>query len=273
LPRYHRPLHQATLFYGTAFSLALSFAALAPVIGRPVLFLTMFTPAIAVLLCRVARIGGADFGLKDLGLTRLGVRYWPLALSLPLLGLLPGYLIVWISGLGQLSLPVDLALPQLVVQLLISLIVGVALGAMGEEVGWRGYLLPRLAQTIGAGRASLITGFLHGCWHLPLIFLTPFYIADGPTALTVPLFLALTTFAGPIFGHMRLVSGSVVPAALMHAAWNSAWSFLSGVTQTENRSWVACLAGESGIVSVAMLALIAIWISRRAPVAVALRAA
>ncbi|REJ33335.1 MAG: CPBP family intramembrane metalloprotease domain-containing protein, partial [Bacillota bacterium] len=39
--------------------------------------------------------------------------------------------------------------------------------ALGEEIGWRGYLLPQLAG-LGRRRALLLSGFLWSIWHLPL---------------------------------------------------------------------------------------------------------
>src|SRR5690349_3262204 len=41
---------------------------------------------------------------------------------------------------------------------------------LGEEVGWRGYALPRLAQHINYGPAALALGVVWACWHLPLFF-------------------------------------------------------------------------------------------------------
>ena len=41
----------------------------------------------------------------------------------------------------------------------------------GEEIGWRGYLLPRLSGRVGLPAASLIVGVIWACWHLPFFFI------------------------------------------------------------------------------------------------------
>ena len=40
---------------------------------------------------------------------------------------------------------------------------------LGEEIGWRGFLLPRVQELTDKRRAAVVTGFMHGLFHLPLI--------------------------------------------------------------------------------------------------------
>ncbi len=260
----NKQLRQAALFYGIALGLSIACAFAAPLVGRGILFLTMFTPAIAVLLCRVLMPDGRGFGFAELGLSRLGLRQWPFALIVPFAVLLPGYLMIWSLGIGAYAGPgTDETLLRSGAKIAASLLVGTALGALGEEIGWRGYLLPRLVEVIGVGRAGLLSGFLHGFWHVPLILLTPFYHADLPAQVAVPLFLVAVTLSGPIFAQVRLASGSIVPVALMHNAWNDYWDRFDGVTVATEKGQVALVAGEAGLVTIVMLAIVALFIMRR----------
>jgi membrane protease YdiL (CAAX protease family) len=184
----------------------------------------------------------------------------------PVVVLLPGYLLVWSTGIGRLSLADAAPSLQASARFAASIILGAAFGALGEEVGWRGYLLPRLVEVLGMRRAGLLSGFLHGLWHVPLILLTPYYLSDAPALFVVPLFLTLVTLTGPIFAHLRYASGSILPVALMHHAWNGYWDALSGITTGEDKALIAYLSGESGIASIVMLGLIWLWLGRRGPV-------
>lgn len=89
--------------------------------------------------------------------------------------------------------------------------------ALGEELGWRGYLLPRIVE-LGQTRALLISGLVWGAWHAPLILLGHNY-PQAPV-LGVFLMVGFCILMGIIFGWLRLVSGSIWPAVVAHGALN-----------------------------------------------------
>ena len=207
-------LMKASLFYLITFTLAVLLAIFGQGLGKLVLVVTMFTPLVAVLLMLlvVTRDGYTRTGWQTLGLHRLGWQRWGLAVLGPLLVLSCTYAIVWSIGIGRpnwAALGKTLALGGLV-SLLLNLIVDMIL-ALGEEIGWRGYLLPHLLP-LGRTQALLLSGFGHGLWHLPVMLLTPFYHESGNRLLVAALFVLSTTCGGVFFGYLRLKSGSVWPA-------------------------------------------------------------
>jgi membrane protease YdiL (CAAX protease family) len=88
---------------------------------------------------------------------------------------------------------------------------------LGEELGWRGFLLPRLLSRYRAVLASLILGFGWWLWHLPLIW-TPGAAIEGQ-----PLWLLLADLMAKslIFTYVFLgTQGSILMAILLHASTN-----------------------------------------------------
>ena len=87
----------------------------------------------------------------------------------------------------------------------------------GEEIGWRGYALPRLAGRFGFARASILLGLIWSCWHLPIFFLrgADKYGQSFPvwTLQVVALSVAITW----LYAH---TNGSLLLTMLMHSAVN-----------------------------------------------------
>lgn len=251
---------KALLFYLITFGLALG-AALLP---GTTTGLYMFTPLVAVLLMLlvVTRDGYTRAGWAALGLHRLGWRAWPVAVLVPLLVMSVVYGILWSSGLAQFAVPADIKgipikyLPLLIVGGLLADTVTVSLG---EELGWRGYLVPRLA-TLGPWRAALLSGLLHGIWHLPLMLLTTQYHPDGSRAIVIPLFLLTLMVAGVFFAYLRFATDSVWPAALAHTAHNMFWLIFAAFTGASSPLVVEYLAGDSGLLIAVGYALAAGWL-------------
>lgn len=128
---------------------------------------------------------------------------------------------------------------------------------LGEELGWRGFALPRMIERFGVGRASLLLGVLWGFWHLPTFFLEGAPQAEVPILAYVAFTTALAGAFTWIWVHTR---GSVLLATLFHGAVN-----LIGFTATGlppgDRMWLT-----AGVWAVAAILLLALGQERRTPV-------
>ena len=91
-------------------------------------------------------------------------------------------------------------------------------GQSGEELGWRGYALPRLAACFGLGGASIVLGVIWACWHLPLFFLrgAETYGQSFPVYV-----LQVTALSVAIAWLYWRTHGSLLLTMLMHAAINN----------------------------------------------------
>ena len=259
---------EALAFYSITLALVLAIA-LAPGASTEV---AMLTPLAAVLLMLfvVTRDGYTSEGLKSLGLHRLGLRAWPVAILGPLLVLGVAYGVVWATGLARFAVPEALAEQGAGVGMPLwlwvpfALIVGplFTLGlvlSLGEELGWRGYVLPRL-EFLGTWAAVLLTGLLHAVFHLPVIFLTTLYHAGANKLFLVPLFVLSVTLVGMFLGYLRLSTGSVWPAVLGHSAHNSIWAAFSALSAGSTPLASEYLAGESGVLVILGYAALGGWL-------------
>lgn len=259
-------LKKAGLFYALVMVLSLAlvlfFRFIAPQ-AEIVVLVNMMTPllAAAIMLFVLTGDGYKRNSRFSLGLTRSGWHSWGLALLLPLFVLAVTYGLSWLSGAAAFVAPTgDGWFPKILVSLLIKLLIGILL-AFGEEIGFRGYLLPRLLE-LGPTRAVVLSGFLHGAWHLPIIFLTPFYLSEGNHLMTVPIFLLLLTAAGTIYGALRLNTGSLWPSNILHAAFNVFLGVFTTLTVMRS-PWTIYLIGESGMLTLVVTAVVAFWFVQR----------
>jgi membrane protease YdiL (CAAX protease family) len=88
----------------------------------------------------------------------------------------------------------------------------------GEEIGWRGYALPRLAARVGLGVGSLILGAMWAGWHLPLFFLPD----TGSQGQSFPIyFLQVMPMSVAMAWLYWRTGGSLLLTMVMHAAINN----------------------------------------------------
>lgn len=151
--------------------------------------------------------------LRHVGRWRLHPGLYLLAVLVPL-AITNGQQVVQALGGGSLTYAPPAGLPLI---LLFVLANAVLLGGI-EEVGWRGYLQPRLQDRTSVLTAGVGVGLLWWAWHLPLFLGHPNFALE-------PLFVfQYTTFvvgASVVFGaFVNATDGSVLPVMVLHATTN-----------------------------------------------------
>ena len=124
-------------------------------------------------------------------------------------------------------------------------------GQAGEELGWRGYALPRLAARLGLGAGSVVLGVLWAGWHLPL-----FFVPRADTfGQSFPVYLlqvtALSVAMAWLYANTR---GSLLPVMLMHAAVNNTKDIVPSVEAQATNPWALSHS------AVAWLTVTALWL-------------
>jgi membrane protease YdiL (CAAX protease family) len=193
--------------------------------------LIMWCPAFAAFAsCALFKI---DFA--TLGWNWRPSRYPAWAYAIPVLYALPVYVATWIAIRGSFAFEAFSAdraaafgfpaWPRATAVLLaipcyatIGVISSTA-RALGEEIGWRGFLLPRLVGRFGFAGGCLISGCIWAAWHYPGLLFADYNAGTQP-AFALTCFTLMVIADSYILGWLRLKSGSLWPAAILHASHN-----------------------------------------------------
>lgn len=183
---------------------------------QAVILLGTFAPAL-VALALTARAEGMDGVRALLGrLFKWDVGGWCYLFAL-------GYMIAFKLSLAMVLRLTSGAWPRfgdtpwylLIAATLLSTVVG---GQAGEEIGWRGYALPRLTARFGLGGASVVLGVIWACWHLPLFYL---HGADKYGQSFPVYLLQMVALSVAMAWLYWRTNGSLLLTMIMHAAVNN----------------------------------------------------
>lgn len=222
----------------------------------------MWCPGIAAILTRL---------ITQRNLTGQGWLPWPpgplgIAYILPLLYAAPVYLIAWGSGIGGFNpgawspsgeSPLAALAMLATVGVCMSLI-----SATGEEIGWRGLLVPELAKVASFRTLALVSGGIWAAWHMPILLFGGYSAETTPFWFQILCFVTMAVGLGTVMAWLRLKSGSLWPCALLHATHNL---FVQGVfdAATLDRGRTYWLTGEFGIGLALAALLMGLWTMRR----------
>lgn len=230
------------------------------------ILLLMWAPGLSSIAARLLlREGIRDISLRVKGKQLLKSLPWILLFP-SVIGLV-AYGIAWMTGLVQFGAPdTFIKAPPAVLFLgflLVQTVGGTAVGVIsssGEELGWRGYMLTRLIDA-RVPYPLLTSGIIWGLWHLPVMMEGLYYSGPYPV-LSLVLFMVSVTSFGVIIGRLRLATGSIWPAILLHACWNAViQDVFDSFSKGKN---VLLWTGESGIL-VALALLASAWAVSRRP--------
>jgi membrane protease YdiL (CAAX protease family) len=191
----------------------------------------MWSPGIAALLTK--RLFGE--AISELPWKWGGVRYGWLAYLIPLAYALPVYLIAWLSPLGGFLEPDFLSrtaaqfgwsgfppTATLILFIVLTATIGLVAKtsrALGEEIGWRGFLVPELNKVVGFTGVSVISGLMWAAYHFPVLLYGD-YNKGAPAWYSLTCFTLMVVADSFILAWLTLRSNSLWPAAIFHGSHN-----------------------------------------------------
>lgn len=189
----------------------------------------MWSPGIAAIITRLIY----QKNLRSLGWKWGKWRYQSISYFLPFLVVLVVYSMVWIFGIGDVSIAkfmdnINRSLlgmettPSLficIVSLLTIWMLIACIYALGEEIGWRGFLVYELSKITSYRNTSLIIGLLWSVWHIPAMLIMG-YNSGNPFWFSIISFTIMITSLSFIMTWLRLKSGSVWTAVIVHGSHN-----------------------------------------------------
>ncbi len=191
----------------------------------------MWSPGVAGMITQLIY----EHSLRGMGWKPGKVKYLLIALAAPLAYCAVVYGLTWLTGLGKLDPTMMSQIQarwggltsspflQVVLSVLVSGLVMVPIGlisGLGEEIGWRGLLVPEMMKLTSFNRTALITGAIWTLYHLPLIFFADYNLPGVPKWYGALMFTAMVMGVSFLFVWLRVQSGSLWPPAVLHSSHN-----------------------------------------------------
>lgn len=218
--------------------------------GHIFILLLMYMPALASIIAKLA----VDHTIRGIGWRPCNIKTLLISYFLPAVSCILVYGFAWVTGIGRYHHVMSFTM------VLINAVVGVLLScisAIGEEIGWRGFLLTELRKSFGFPMTCLIGGLIWFVYHVPLIWFSIYNNGNIPVS-TVCFFLmvmAMTTIAN----YLCIKTNSFWPGLILHASHNL---FVQEIfdKMTENGPYTQWVTSEFGIGLAVVYGVIAVYL-------------
>ena len=222
----------------------------------------MCAPGLAALIVQLIH----SKSLRGMGWKWGKTRYQALAVAIPLGVASIGYGLIWATGLGKLNVEallemVKIAPGDISVKAGILFLVFGTLVTLGEELGWRGYLVPELARVTTFSKTAFFSGAIWAIWHYPAMILYG-YRSAAPMWFSMPCFTVMVIALSFVLAWLRLKSGSLWTGVFLHALHNTVIHMLLDPITADTGS-TSYFAGEFGIVMAIGYVVVALLFWRR----------
>jgi uncharacterized protein len=204
--------------------------------------LLMLAPGLAAVITYLV----FERSLRPIGWWPGKIKYLLMGLVIPIIYCLIAYGLVWLTGRGKYNgqFPPDFPI------FLVTMLFTGTLSALLEEVAWRGFLVPKMMELTSFTKTALISGLIWAVWHYPLIIFTNVRLGNAPLLYSLVCFTILALGVSFTAAWLRLKSGSVWTAALLHGSHNVFMLHVFNTLTTDTgTTWL--LLGEYGAVTAA----------------------
>ena len=196
----------------------------------------MWVPAFAAICTKLIY----DRTIKGIGWKIRGWKQMSFAYILPLLSCILVYGYTWLTGLGGCA-------PMEIEQILIMAILGLFLSmitAIGEEIGWRGFLLTELRATLSYKKINFAIGIIWYLYHMPLIIFSNYN--NGNKFSSALCFFVMVMAMTTIANTLCMEANSMWPSIVLHSSHNL---FVQSIfdKMTINASYTQYITSEFGV--------------------------
>jgi hypothetical protein len=276
-PAQRSIVHELSLFFVGAFvpiTVGAIFAASGGGLAAHPLTVPLCMLAPMLSAVAVQKLSGRNvFGATGLGLRMGRLRWWLIAPAFAAVFVLVSLLLSFalspglvadheemLRNLQHLNVPHNISpSAQIALAVGVTVILAPLINLpilLGEEVGWRGFMNPRLQQLFGRG-GLVVGGVIWAIWHLPIILLGHNYPNHPWVGMLV--WIPVCICMNILLAQAARRSESVIPCALAHGMMNQIAMLMLSLTVRES-SFLDILHGPAGLIGLAVLLLPAAWV-------------